>query len=129
METLILKYQTRYSNEKELADLCNSRSTSCPCKYHICPMRKREKRCSEVTVADWVEVKAERTIIYEEYPNNLKCIDEAVQEATRFIERARLYKEQYAFHLESSSMFNVAVKRASMDLTRALVKVRNPDKK
>ena len=126
METLTLKYQTRYLNEKELADLCNSRSTSCPCEYYICPMRK--ERCSEVTVADWVEVKAERTIVYEEYPNNLKCINEAVQKATRFIERARLYKEQYAYRLESSSRLNAAVKRASMDLIRALVKVRNPDK-
>ena len=53
-------------------------------------------------------------------------IDEAVAEAKRFIKRAKELKEANSkegwWHARESG----ALRRASMDLTRALAKMRNP---
>lgn len=58
----------------------------------------------------------------------IEALQEAIREAERFVERAYAAVNKLKEHNMwfPSSKETAAAKRASMDLTRALVKVRNP---
>lgn len=61
--------------------------------------------------------------------NKIQALDEAIREASRFIKKAteaqaRLVIESNERYKSASTKEFAAAKRASMDLTRSLVKVR-----
>ena len=59
----------------------------------------------------------------------LDRLDDAIFEAERFLKRAKELKKSFRGKDENRIMScpeNAAVKRASMDLTRSLAKLRNP---
>lgn len=63
---------------------------------------------------------------------NCKKVSDAISEARRFIERAEEYlnsapRQGTWFYGEAK--YSAAMKRASMDLTRALVSVRTPQER
>jgi hypothetical protein len=64
-------------------------------------------------------------------PMRLETLQDAVQEAERFLERARtlqeLVKKNPRWGMSAQRSASGAVRRASMDLTRALTKLRRPD--
>lgn len=57
---------------------------------------------------------------------NTKTICTAIAEAKRFLSRAKAALENYEGSEYHESKVNGAVKRASMDLTRALADLRRP---
>lgn len=62
---------------------------------------------------------------------NLASLSAAIDEADRFLERARhlidLQKQSPAYGLSSHRAASGAVRRASMELTRTLAELRRPD--